>query len=205
MGHSHIVPGASYDEPAMRAAVKRLITQLDLHDVTLLSESMGAVLALTTAADLPDRVRRVVAVNAYDYAAHRGRPPPGLPHRRPCRLRQPAQSDRGPVPLPRRDRTGAPHLRRVRLVSTLRPLRQQAAAPRRPIDRGGQGRPLHRPGKARRASQAAQLGSGARAAMDLQRIVRKTCRGAASRRASRLSCMRSRRSGELLTPKSGVE
>jgi pimeloyl-ACP methyl ester carboxylesterase len=28
---------------------------------------MGAVLALTTAADLPDRVRRVVAVNAYDY------------------------------------------------------------------------------------------------------------------------------------------
>ena len=29
---------------------------------------MGAVLALTAAADLPDRVRRVVAVNAYDYA-----------------------------------------------------------------------------------------------------------------------------------------
>jgi pimeloyl-ACP methyl ester carboxylesterase len=68
MGHSQIVPGASYDEPAMRAAVTRLITQLDLHDVTLLGESMGAVLALTAAADLPDRVRRVVAVNAYDYA-----------------------------------------------------------------------------------------------------------------------------------------
>jgi pimeloyl-ACP methyl ester carboxylesterase len=29
---------------------------------------MGATLALTTAADLPDRVRRVVAINAYDYA-----------------------------------------------------------------------------------------------------------------------------------------
>jgi pimeloyl-ACP methyl ester carboxylesterase len=29
---------------------------------------MGAVLALTTAADLPDRVRRVVAINPYDYA-----------------------------------------------------------------------------------------------------------------------------------------
>jgi pimeloyl-ACP methyl ester carboxylesterase len=68
MGYSQIVPGASYDEPAMRAAVTRLITQLDLHDVTLLGESMGAVLALTTAADLPGRVRRVVAVNAYDYA-----------------------------------------------------------------------------------------------------------------------------------------
>jgi pimeloyl-ACP methyl ester carboxylesterase len=68
MGYSQIVPGASYDEPAMRAALKRLITQLDLRDVTLLGESMGAVLALTTAADLPERVRRVLAINAYDYA-----------------------------------------------------------------------------------------------------------------------------------------
>jgi pimeloyl-ACP methyl ester carboxylesterase len=67
MGYSQIVPGASYDEPAMRAAVTRLITQLDLHQVTLLGESMGTVLALTTAADLPDRVQRVVAVNPYDY------------------------------------------------------------------------------------------------------------------------------------------
>jgi pimeloyl-ACP methyl ester carboxylesterase len=68
MGYSQIVPGASYQEPAMRAAVKRLLTQLDLRDVTLLGESMGAVLALTTAADLPERVHRVVAVNPYDYA-----------------------------------------------------------------------------------------------------------------------------------------
>jgi pimeloyl-ACP methyl ester carboxylesterase len=67
MGYSQIVPGASYEEPAMRAAVKRLITQLDLRDVTLLGESMGAVLALTTAADLPELVRRVVAINPYDY------------------------------------------------------------------------------------------------------------------------------------------
>jgi pimeloyl-ACP methyl ester carboxylesterase len=36
MGYSQIVPGASYDEAAMRAGVKRLITQLDLRDVTLL-------------------------------------------------------------------------------------------------------------------------------------------------------------------------
>jgi pimeloyl-ACP methyl ester carboxylesterase len=68
MGYSQIVPGALYDEAAMRAGVKRLITQLDLRDVTLLGESMGAVLALTTTADLPERVRRVLAVNAYDYA-----------------------------------------------------------------------------------------------------------------------------------------
>jgi pimeloyl-ACP methyl ester carboxylesterase len=68
MGYSQIVPGASYEEAAMRAAVKRLLTQLDLRDVTMLGESMGAVLALTSAADLPERVRRVVAINAYDYA-----------------------------------------------------------------------------------------------------------------------------------------
>ncbi|MEU1276734.1 alpha/beta hydrolase, partial [Streptomyces sp. NPDC005799] len=67
MGYSEIVPGASYDEPALRAGVKRLLTELDLHDVTLVGESLGAVLALTTAADLPERVRRVVSVNAYDY------------------------------------------------------------------------------------------------------------------------------------------
>ncbi|MGP3920359.1 alpha/beta fold hydrolase [Nonomuraea sp. 10N515B] len=67
MGYSEIVPGASYQEPAMRAGVERLLTELDLYDVTLVGESMGAVLALTTAADLPERVRRVVAVNAYDY------------------------------------------------------------------------------------------------------------------------------------------
>lgn len=35
--------------------------------MTLVGESMGAVLALTTAADLPERVRRVVAVNTYDF------------------------------------------------------------------------------------------------------------------------------------------
>lgn len=67
MGYSEIVPAASYDEPAMRAGVERLLTELDLQDVTLVGESMGAVLALTTAADLPERVRRVVAVNAYDF------------------------------------------------------------------------------------------------------------------------------------------
>ncbi|MGP4045408.1 alpha/beta fold hydrolase [Streptomyces sp. 2A115] len=67
MGYSEIVPGASYQEPEMRVGVERLLTELDLQDVTLVGESLGAVLALTTAADLPERVRRVVAVNAYDY------------------------------------------------------------------------------------------------------------------------------------------
>jgi pimeloyl-ACP methyl ester carboxylesterase len=64
---SQIVTGASYQEPAMRAAVKRHLTQLDLRDVTLLGESMGAVLSLTTAADLSEQVRRVLAISPYHY------------------------------------------------------------------------------------------------------------------------------------------
>ncbi|QYA99820.1 alpha/beta hydrolase (plasmid) [Rhodococcus sp. USK10] len=67
MGHSDIVPGASYEEPAMRSAVTGLLEKLDLQNVTLIGESMGAVLALTAAVAVPDRVRRVIAVNAYDY------------------------------------------------------------------------------------------------------------------------------------------
>ncbi|MFM9499681.1 alpha/beta fold hydrolase [Streptomyces galilaeus] len=67
MGYSEIVSGASYDEPAMREGVKRLITELDLRDVTLVGESIGAVLALTAAADLPEHVGRVIAVNPYDF------------------------------------------------------------------------------------------------------------------------------------------
>jgi len=131
MGYSQIVPGASYDEPAMRGAVERLLTQLDLRDVTLLGGSMGAVLALTAAADLPDRVRRVVAVNAGS---------------RPRRVPQPAQPHRGPHLLRRGHRTDPPHLRGQGLVPPVRPAGQQATAPQRPIHPGAERQPLHRPG-----------------------------------------------------------
>jgi pimeloyl-ACP methyl ester carboxylesterase len=68
MGWSDIVPGASYEEPALRAAVVRLVEDLDLTDLTLAGESMGATLSLTASVDLGDRVRRVVAFNTYDFA-----------------------------------------------------------------------------------------------------------------------------------------
>ena len=68
MGWSDIVPGASYEEPALRAAVVRVVEELDLSDLTLAGESMGATVALTASVDLGDRVRRVVAFNTYDFA-----------------------------------------------------------------------------------------------------------------------------------------
>jgi pimeloyl-ACP methyl ester carboxylesterase len=67
MGWSDIVAGASYEEPALRAAVVRVVEDLDLTDLTLAGESMGATLSLTASVELGDRVRRVVAFNTYDF------------------------------------------------------------------------------------------------------------------------------------------
>ncbi len=67
MGWSDITPGASYTEPALRRAIVEFVTTLDLNDVILAGESMGATVSLTAAIELEDRVRRVVAFNTYDY------------------------------------------------------------------------------------------------------------------------------------------
>ena len=66
-GHSPIEPSASFDEPYFRRAVIRFIEELDLSAVTLVGESIGGALALTVAASLPRRVKRVYAINPYDY------------------------------------------------------------------------------------------------------------------------------------------
>src|SRR5213080_4591375 len=67
MGWSDIMPGASYTEPALRRAIVEFVTTLDLKDVTLAGESMGATVSLTASTELEHRVRRVVAFNTYDY------------------------------------------------------------------------------------------------------------------------------------------
>ena len=67
MGWSDIVPGAGYEEPELRAAVVEFASGLNLQDVTLAGESLGAALALSASIDLKDRVRQVVAFNSYDY------------------------------------------------------------------------------------------------------------------------------------------
>jgi len=67
LGWSDITPGASYEEPALRKAIVAFVTALDLKDVTLVGESIGATIALTAATEIADRIRHVVALNTYDY------------------------------------------------------------------------------------------------------------------------------------------
>lgn len=66
-GHSPIDRRASLEAPYFRDAIAAFIQRLDLTDVTLVGESIGAVVALTVAAELPGRVRAVFALNTYDY------------------------------------------------------------------------------------------------------------------------------------------
>ncbi len=73
MGWSDIIPGASYSEPALRRAIVEFVKTLDLSDVILAGESMGATMSLTASTELEDRVRRVVAFNTYDYSKGVGR------------------------------------------------------------------------------------------------------------------------------------
>src|SRR5437879_7462649 len=73
MGWSDITPGASYTEPALRRPIVEFVKPLDLTNVTLAGESMGATLSLTASTELEDRVRRVVALKTYDYFKAVGR------------------------------------------------------------------------------------------------------------------------------------
>jgi len=67
MGWSDIVRGARYGEPELRGAIVEFIRILDLRDVTLAGESMGAAIALLASIELKDRVSNVIAFNPYDY------------------------------------------------------------------------------------------------------------------------------------------
>jgi pimeloyl-ACP methyl ester carboxylesterase len=67
MGWSDIVAGATYSHDDLLGAVVEFVRGLDLTDVTLVGESMGAVVALTASTELGQRVSRVVASNTYDY------------------------------------------------------------------------------------------------------------------------------------------
>jgi pimeloyl-ACP methyl ester carboxylesterase len=67
MGWSDIVRGARYGEQELRSAVVEFVSTLDLREVTLTGESMGAAIALLASIELKDNVRKVIAFNPYDY------------------------------------------------------------------------------------------------------------------------------------------
>ena len=71
-GYSSIDTKANYNEPYFRSAVIAFIERLDLREVTLVGESIGAVLALTVASTLPERIKAVVSSNTYDYDTRYG-------------------------------------------------------------------------------------------------------------------------------------
>ena len=71
-GHSPIDPRAPFDEPYFRQGVIGFIEKLNLADATLVGESIGGALALTVAAAIPRRIKRVVAINPYDYDTRYG-------------------------------------------------------------------------------------------------------------------------------------
>lgn len=61
------IQDVTYSEKFFRQVTSEFITKLDLKDVTLVGESIGGVLALTTSTEIPDRVKRIVSLNPYDY------------------------------------------------------------------------------------------------------------------------------------------
>jgi pimeloyl-ACP methyl ester carboxylesterase len=67
MGWSEITSSASYTEPALRRGLVDFVRRLDISDVVLAGESMGATVALTASTELEGRVRGVFACNPYDY------------------------------------------------------------------------------------------------------------------------------------------
>jgi pimeloyl-ACP methyl ester carboxylesterase len=66
------VPAAESTRELFVTAVAGFLDQLDIRDATLVGESIGGTIALLLAARGNPRVRRVVAVNVYDYAAGSG-------------------------------------------------------------------------------------------------------------------------------------
>jgi pimeloyl-ACP methyl ester carboxylesterase len=72
-GHGHSsAPPLEYGAGYFSDAVATLIEQLDLREVTLVGDSIGATIALTLAARGNARVRRVIAINPYDYGRYGG-------------------------------------------------------------------------------------------------------------------------------------
>jgi pimeloyl-ACP methyl ester carboxylesterase len=72
-GHGYSdIPPADYTADFFVNAVARFLDRLGIKDAVLVGESIGGTIALLLAARRNPRVRRVIAVNPYDYAGGQG-------------------------------------------------------------------------------------------------------------------------------------
>ena len=71
-GFSSVDTTQEYDEPYLRWGIVEFLKSLDLRDVTMVGESIGAVVALTVASEVPERIKAVYAFNPYDYETRYG-------------------------------------------------------------------------------------------------------------------------------------
>jgi len=71
-GFSSVDTTQQYDEPYLRWGIVEFLKSLDLRDVTMAGESIGAVVALTVASEVPERIKAVYAFNPYDYETRYG-------------------------------------------------------------------------------------------------------------------------------------
>jgi len=72
-GHGYSdIPNATYSADFFVTMVAHALDQLDIKDAVVVGESIGGSIALLLAARHNPRVRRVVAINPYDYDGGRG-------------------------------------------------------------------------------------------------------------------------------------
>ena len=58
---------ANYDQEYFTIAITEFITKLDLSDVTIAGESIGGILPITVSLKIPNRIKKLLCFNPYDY------------------------------------------------------------------------------------------------------------------------------------------
>ena len=66
-GDSPINKKTNYDQTFLTDSIVSFIENLDLKNLTIAGESIGAVLAATIAKKIPSRIKKIFCFNAYDY------------------------------------------------------------------------------------------------------------------------------------------
>ena len=68
-GESPINIETNYDQEYFTMAITEFITRLDLSDVTIAGESIGGILPTTVSLKIPNRIKKLLCINPYDYDA----------------------------------------------------------------------------------------------------------------------------------------